>query len=835
MRCPGEEILRAFSRATIEGPRGPVATHITTCPNCLQRVARLPDASSAVKAEVKLAVARLPLGTMPPPVTATTPASVASAAVVTTRVPTGTTPPVGATADAEPAKAAPDTSAEKSAQKSTAKSAAKPAQEAAEKAAETAAEKPAGKPGDPTTEKVTPAKNAGLPSAPKRRMWPWVIATGATAALVGVAIMVELRRNRAGGGSSCAGSERQLTGVWDPAVRADIERAFTTAARPHGAHALEAINARIDDYTAQWSAKRGEKCDAPRVACFDDKLVRLRAVTDVLRTADAATVDHAIMLASALPPLASCDAATTAPATPANVTVETALVRAAIAASTPDRDRAATLYREALTSARAANDERATAAALIGIAHTTGADGELAQAEPLVTKLDNGGPLDADLREARGALLVAKGEHERALVALERALAIREQVYGKQSVQLSSVLAALARSERASGQRGVARALEHEQRRVAILEPALGPDHPELGQALAAAAQTLEALGRDDEARGVARRALEVTERAYGKRHAEVGASLLALAHVEQLTGNYDEAKQLLARARSVFERDVKMLAHVLGVQAQLHFDEGDYRAAADVQGRAFALVERALPAEDLQRAHALHVTGTIKLMLGDDAAARTDLEAALAMRERLAAPPVDVASSLTWLAMLERDAGRVARARELARRAVRSHAEAIRAAALGPHPRASTMATAFELITTLTADAATLDDARDNLALALDLVEKEVGTRAHPRAGTLLVALAEVSVKKGDRAGAEPLFEQALTALAKDPPAGARGQRRADAAMGLAALLWAQPEQRGRARDLVDAAAKAYQAGGVRSAERLAAAQRWLREHTVD
>jgi eukaryotic-like serine/threonine-protein kinase len=125
--------------------------------------------------------------------------------------------------------------------------------------------------------------------------------------------------------SPCAGVEDRLAGVWDAAVRREVEQAFAATGRSHAADSATRVAATLDHYAADWVARRREVCEATkirfevseptfdlRMQCLTERLGELRALTTLFRAADAATADRAIVAATGLAAPAGCVTITTA-------------------------------------------------------------------------------------------------------------------------------------------------------------------------------------------------------------------------------------------------------------------------------------------------------------------------------------------------------------------------------------------------------------------------------------------------------------------------------------------------------------------------------------------
>src|SRR5262249_48718486 len=123
---------------------------------------------------------------------------------------------------------------------------------------------------------------------------------------------------------SCTVPKDRLTDVWMPGDESNqrrqaIHRAFSASGRPTAETSWQRGSKLLDDYIAQWSAmyvqtseatqvrgeQSGEVLDL-RMACLGDDLDQVRALGNVLATADSAAIGHAIAAAQDLTPVSRC-------------------------------------------------------------------------------------------------------------------------------------------------------------------------------------------------------------------------------------------------------------------------------------------------------------------------------------------------------------------------------------------------------------------------------------------------------------------------------------------------------------------------------------------------
>jgi eukaryotic-like serine/threonine-protein kinase len=117
----------------------------------------------------------------------------------------------------------------------------------------------------------------------------------------------------------CNGADQALGGVWDGLVRSDVVAAFNGSGSTNAETSLPRVTKALDEYASGWVAMSTEACVATRVrgvqsdealdlrsGCLRRRLEDLRALTELLRRADAQMVDNALGSALRLRPLPGC-------------------------------------------------------------------------------------------------------------------------------------------------------------------------------------------------------------------------------------------------------------------------------------------------------------------------------------------------------------------------------------------------------------------------------------------------------------------------------------------------------------------------------------------------
>ncbi len=152
------------------------------------------------------------------------------------------------------------------------------------------------------------------PAIARRR---WIAALAVPVLGLSVALLyrqaTEIRAPR------CAGAETDLSGVWGPAVREDVRRAFDATGSPARTDSFARVAKALDAYAAGWRAARTEACEATKVRheqseevyalrteCLDREKNELRALTSFFRTVDKNDVEPSVKAAYGLTSVSWC-------------------------------------------------------------------------------------------------------------------------------------------------------------------------------------------------------------------------------------------------------------------------------------------------------------------------------------------------------------------------------------------------------------------------------------------------------------------------------------------------------------------------------------------------
>jgi tetratricopeptide (TPR) repeat protein len=473
--------------------------------------------------------------------------------------------------------------------------------------------------------------------------------------------------------AACRGAERKLDGIWDAEVRAEMEAAFGRSERPYAADALASTVTQLDDYTARFVAVHTEACEATaihkeqsqdlldrRMACLDNRLKDVRALTRLLRQADDDAVTQAVTAASSLPALEPCsdsDALVAgAPPLPSEEAAKVAEVEDMLAAA-----------RQQLLLADYA-DSRDAARKATAAARATGHGPIIARALVLLGRTERQmGDRDA----AEAALLEGAWTADEAADDRVRAEAWKDLVW----VELDNGRADEAMEMAEAAGRALARAGG---------DPLIEADiHQNRG---------VIARRRGDSATSVAEhgRALELRREHVAADDPRIADSLINLGSALADANEYDDADAALAEAEQIIRRRFgeshPRFASVLHTRGIVKHRRGDHGSAAELLGRATEIREKALAREHPDRAASLHDLGIVLLKAHRAKEARERLAAAVELREStLSASHPAIANSLTWLGEAELELSNVEAATAVLARALtirEAHGEDPKAAA---------------------------------------------------------------------------------------------------------------------------------------------------------
>jgi tetratricopeptide (TPR) repeat protein len=516
---------------------------------------------------------------------------------------------------------------------------------------------------------------ANDPAETRRR----VLSAGAVVALVGLALF-GLVRSRAA--RPCAGAEKQLEGVWDPARKQAMKAAFLATGKPFAADAWRAVERTFDAYAQGWVSMHTDACEATRVrgeqsaelldlrmVCLSQRLAGLRAQVDVLTSADAALVERAPGVAQSLDALQPCaDVAALKSTTPmpagAAQRAQVEDVRRQIAKMRALQEAgrladAKKLIDPTLADARKLAFQPIEAEALLYVSRVQDSSGDYVAAAKTLKDAEvtaEASRYDEVAALAATSLVWVTGErlgkyadaHD-----LERDARARIARLGgddRLTADLDSKVGTLYFEEAKFDQ-----AAEYAKRALATREKVLGPDHPLVAGSLGDLGDIASELSRYDEALADYKRAIAISEHFYGTEHPQVASLRINMAAALRMQGHFDEALAEYGRARAIVEKsmgpDHPTLATVLVNVGQIERRQGKLADAKRDLSRALAIWEKALGPEHPSTGTAHYHLGSLALEAKHMDEARSEFERALAIWEKaLGAEHPSLAAALTGL-----------------------------------------------------------------------------------------------------------------------------------------------------------------------------------------
>src|SRR5262245_37189565 len=290
---------------------------------------------------------------------------------------------------------------------------------------------------------------------------------------------------------------------------------------------------------------------------------------------------------------------------------------------------------------------------------------------------------EAGLRDTIGNILRNNAKYDEAKPLLEKALAIRERMFGSDALIVGASVNNLGEVYFQQGQYREAEPLL--KRALTILERCRGPDHPDVAISLNNLAVLYGTAGQLDRVEPLLVRALAILEKALAPDDPAVadGLSNLAVLYVQQ---------RQFARAQPLHERALAIRSNALGPDhtdvanslfnlALLHRDAGHGAESEPLYQQALAVYEKALGPDHPLVASCLGGLAGLYMTQGRHAQARALYTRALAMDEKSLGPDhPSVAFRLGGLAMVLHALGEYAEAERLLTRglAIREKTRAV-------------------------------------------------------------------------------------------------------------------------------------------------------------
>ncbi|MDI1480317.1 tetratricopeptide repeat protein [Polyangium sp. y55x31] len=556
-----------------------------------------------------------------------------------------------------------------------------------------------------------------------QRVWQNRALVAAGALVVGLGVFGATRLRPPPAPPLCQGAPAKLAEAWSEEKKQALRDRFAATGLAFAEDTWVEASRALDAYGRGWVAMHTEACEATRVRgeqsdevlslrmlCLDRRLAELRAMTDVLSSADAKGVTKAVEATAGLTSLSNC-ADVEALRRPVRAPegkeeaaaareIEEALAQArarsqlgqypeALEIASKAAERASTLrhlpteaeaqemlgsvrlsavdpkaaeqsLRAAFAAAVAGRHDRIAARASIELVFVVGSQlfrfedaGEWAYHAEAALRRAGGDPeLDAQLHANVGSLLYNKGDFAGARREFEQSLATREKVYGPEHRQVVQSLDLVAMTATALGDFAESGRLTR--RSVELSRKLFGTRHPAYGESLSRMGKGLLQQGRDAEALTVLEEALSVIEAARGPDHPHVGTVLVPLGDVKQKLRRYAEALAAFKRARVIFEAVDSARPFVADCAAGMgdtQKEMGKLEEALVLHQEALAIREEVFGAEHEQVAASLSSIGEVLLLRGQAKEALSRFTRALELWEKANGPDfIDNAGALVGM-----------------------------------------------------------------------------------------------------------------------------------------------------------------------------------------
>lgn len=517
------------------------------------------------------------------------------------------------------------------------------------------------------------------------------LATVAVAVLSAFALVlvVVLSRREA---QRCAGVSSRLIGVWDDKTKQEARAAFERSSRPWAMAAWSESERLMDGWGRRWIDRRKAACEASdgradeqlgqSIVCLSRRLADFDATAQLFKNADDEIVERAVSLAAALPTLSACEHAAPVRSSvegddlrkglagvralidagklreardrvsqvmeqatsqdASDALAEATWLKARLAAAELDFAKADQLSEDAILLAQQHQSDELAARAWVdrvGFAGASNLDLQDAErwaryARVAVNRFGAPRELEASLANNEAVLRSRQGRHDEALAGHQKALALREAVFGPESPLAARSHNNLGITLRAMGR--PTDAIVEFKRALAIEEKVLAPDHPAVADTLNNLANALHDDGSHDAAISALERSLSIRERAFGKDSPKVAQSLSNLGAVWLDTDKPEQALKALTRALAIKEKTAGpnaltvavTLTNLATAQRRAHA----FAEALQSDTRALEIRKAALGAANPELARNLTGLGATKLLEGNTGAARGYLEQALAI-----------------------------------------------------------------------------------------------------------------------------------------------------------------------------------------------------------
>jgi serine/threonine protein kinase len=423
----------------------------------------------------------------------------------------------------------------------------------------------------------------------------------------------------------CRPAPSRLADAWSAeggtgSRRARLNQALLASGREDAAAVWRRLSAALDGHVARWTAMYQETCEAThvrgeqsaevldlRMRCLANNLDEVRALTDVLSGATAATAGQSVSAAGSLTPVAVC--------------ADVPALRATVPFPKDEQSR-----RTVEGLQRQLNDVRA----LREVGHSHDAMDKARALRPPIEQARYP-PLTASLLIVTGMIQIDIGDFVESLVTLKAAFVTAE--IGNDSPARADAAINLVFPLSELGRRDECDLWLREAN--AILDR-LGPGHERArAWALNNEAAVLAAAGDLERARQIYERAIALKEQSAGPTHPDVAMSLIGLGDALKDLGDLEAALAAEDRALAIWNEDGgSFAAKAENNKAEILLALARPAEAEVFFARALRAFEREGGPDNINLAYPLRGLGEAKLVQGDADAAVGWFERALRLRQ---------------------------------------------------------------------------------------------------------------------------------------------------------------------------------------------------------
>ena len=244
----------------------------------------------------------------------------------------------------------------------------------------------------------------------------------------------------------------------------------------------------------------------------------------------------------------------------------------------------------------------------------------------------------ADLFHRVGDASAHGGQYQKAIEWYEKALAIREKVFGKEHSNTAATYKYIARVYHYQGE--YAKALEWHEKALAIHEKVFGKEHTETANTYDNIASVYSDQGEYAKAIEWYEKALAIFEKVLGKEHPSTATIYNNIAVVYSDKGEYAKAlewhEKALAIVEKVFGKEHPSTATTYNSIARFYYCQGEYSKAIEWHEKALAIFEKVLGKEHPSTATIYNNIAVVYSDKGEYSKALEWYEKALAIREKV-------------------------------------------------------------------------------------------------------------------------------------------------------------------------------------------------------